>query len=808
MTQLIAAGDWPGIGRLVQRFPQHAREYLEDRLFTEQASGSDDPQLVDTVGRLGRLLHERHHESQWRLVGEELRRLTVADRSRLATTLIDLQKARKAINADQFDRAAQLLEPLPNRLQDAPGLSATARFWRVYVRWHRADRAAVLAEIALLQREFARRDLKYLGARLSLMQAASLESLVRYSAAGDAFAAAIRSFTTLGEEEFRASAEAMLANLLAIQGDLPAAWEHQRLALTALDRITSARRQVVVLANAVVLSTRHPVRYAALELQEELIAAARAWGDAGAVTRYHIERARLLNGLTRTADAAAALQAARTSLDAIADASNRRLFELDLQIEEGRALIESAPERAAALLADAIRRMPTAAGEARLAEAYLDLGRARQRAGRGEEALADWMSGIDLFERHRSQVQGEQLRISFFSRAWELYTEAVSEAVRQQQYDKALALVERSRARTLRDALGKPSSRLAGDGVSPFRAPANGTVILEFASVRDAVLAWCITPRGRTFARLSWSSAEFERQIQVVRHELLNGGGADRARQLSGVLLGPCANDLRASSHLIVIPDGVISSVPFASLTFPDHHEPLLERLTVTLAPSLSLIQSAVSATPSAAAAFRSAVFLGDPAFDARSYPGLPRLADARREVHESAEIYPSPVVLSGAQATVAAFKRSIGTADVVHFAGHAVGDDEFPFRAALLLAPADGDPGTLRADDLSGLRAGRTRLVILSGCSTATGSAAFGEGVLSLARPFLAAGVPSVLGTLWDLDDRAAAALLPRFHRGIREGLRPAEALRRAQLSLLHGSDARLRSPRAWAGFVLIGGA
>ena len=96
---------------------------------------------------------------------------------------------------------------------------------------------------------------------------------------------------------------------------------------------------------------------------------------------------------------------------------------------------------------------------------------------------------------------------------------------------------------------------------------------------------------------------------------------------------------------------------------------------------------------------------------------------------------------------------------------------------------------------------------MILSACATASARSAFGEGALSLARPFLAAGVPDVLGTLWDLDDDAGAALVPRFHRWLRAGLAPSDALRRAQLELRSSTNPRWRHPRAWSGFVIIGG-
>jgi CHAT domain-containing protein len=89
---------------------------------------------------------------------------------------------------------------------------------------------------------------------------------------------------------------------------------------------------------------------------------------------------------------------------------------------------------------------------------------------------------------------------------------------------------------------------------------------------------------------------------------------------------------------------------------------------------------------------------------------------------------------------------------------------------------------------------------VVLSGCSTAHGQLRRGEGVLSLARPFLARGVPSVVATLWDIPDTSARALFIAFHRARARGVSDLAALRSAQLAMLSSGDPSSRSPRNWA--------
>jgi CHAT domain-containing protein len=129
------------------------------------------------------------------------------------------------------------------------------------------------------------------------------------------------------------------------------------------------------------------------------------------------------------------------------------------------------------------------------------------------------------------------------------------------------------------------------------------------------------------------------------------------------------------------------------------------------------------------------------------------------------------------------------------------------PELSRLLLASGDESSGSLYARDIAKLPLADTRLVVLGACRTNAGPTRRGEGVFGLARPFLAAGVPTVVATLTDVNDRASRRLLVSFHRALRDSSSVAEALRRAQLALIADSDPLLQSPDAWASFTAIGG-
>jgi CHAT domain-containing protein len=78
------------------------------------------------------------------------------------------------------------------------------------------------------------------------------------------------------------------------------------------------------------------------------------------------------------------------------------------------------------------------------------------------------------------------------------------------------------------------------------------------------------------------------------------------------------------------------------------------------------------------------------------------------------------------------------------------------------------------------------------------------GEGMLGLVRAFLYAGASSVAVSLWNVNDVATSALMKEFYRNLSHSVSPEEALRRAQLSLIHQVDSPWHNPHFWAPFVL----
>jgi CHAT domain-containing protein len=134
---------------------------------------------------------------------------------------------------------------------------------------------------------------------------------------------------------------------------------------------------------------------------------------------------------------------------------------------------------------------------------------------------------------------------------------------------------------------------------------------------------------------------------------------------------------------------------------------------------------------------------------------------------------------------------------DVLHFAGHALTPARRPDLAHLVLAKNTIQIEQLRHTDLS-----RLRLAVLASCSTLGDFTADSQGFESIARAFLEAGAGGVVGTLWEIEDNSAQAMLTDFHRQVATGTDPASALREAQLKVMRGPVRRRAEIAQWAGY------
>jgi len=279
------------------------------------------------------------------------------------------------------------------------------------------------------------------------------------------------------------------------------------------------------------------------------------------------------------------------------------------------------------------------------------------------------------------------------------------------------------------------------------------------------------------------------------------------AVELYRLLIQPLHPSIGARD-LIVVPDRSLHLLPFAALVNPATGRYLVEERAVAKAPSATLWVKALQQDRRLSQGkLAGMLVIGDPDFDRDLFSGLTSLSGAREEALKVAAVRPGSRVLVDERATKRAFLTEAPLSSVVHVATHARSSRENPLFSALLLAREGDDPGVLYAHEIYRMRFTGTHLVVLSGCGTSGGQVSANEGVGSLSRAFLAAGVPVVVGSLWDIKDKAARDVLISFHRRLSRGEDALSALRGAQIDVLRRPSSEAPRPDLWAGFELIGG-
>lgn len=165
--------------------------------------------------------------------------------------------------------------------------------------------------------------------------------------------------------------------------------------------------------------------------------------------------------------------------------------------------------------------------------------------------------------------------------------------------------------------------------------------------------------------------------------------------------------------------------------------------------------------------------------------------------------------LLLGAQATEQGFRSKAGEHGILHLGTHAQMNASNPMYSRLVLSK-DGmgtDPdadGYLHAYEIYELDL-RAQLAVLTACETGIGRDD-GEGVRSLGYSFAYAGCPSLVMSLWSIDEKASSEIIARFYEFLADGLPKHMALRQAKLDHLASADAEFSLPYYWAGLVLVG--
>jgi len=252
-----------------------------------------------------------------------------------------------------------------------------------------------------------------------------------------------------------------------------------------------------------------------------------------------------------------------------------------------------------------------------------------------------------------------------------------------------------------------------------------------------------------------------------------------------------------------IIPHSVLHYLPFAALT--DRQRYFGEEYTLFSLPSVSVLQFLQKKKkPADGDEFPSweGVGVGTVLAMAHSQPeGYLPLYYAEQEVHTITRLHKAHT-LTGKQATESAFKDLASDFSIVHLAAHGELDTNSPLFSRILLAPDEQNDGALNVHEVYELNLPQTDLVVLSACETKLGKRSRGDDIIGLTRAFIYAGTPSVVASLWKVDDQTTSDFMTAFYKQLKRGKSKAEALQIAQMK----TRRKYPHPYYWAAFVLTG--
>lgn len=377
---------------------------------------------------------------------------------------------------------------------------------------------------------------------------------------------------------------------------------------------------------------------------------------------------------------------------------------------------------------------------------------------------------------------------------------------------------------------------------------------------------WAVSPDRADWAQIDAGAAALAEQVTALRKGLdplaqqdaegssgtqagiVRAFDAERSHALYRQILGPVAAILDGKRHVIVVPTGALTSLPFQVLvTEPPARGAvdfrniawLIKRHALSVLPSVPSLNALRKLAPGSAAP-EPFFGMGDPVLqgpdagqqrsarkrsigaparyyrdgmaDVRALREMTPLPDTAAELRAIAKVLKaSPDAINlGAAASEARVKAApLDRYRVIQFATHGLvaGDLSGLAEPALVLTPppepAETDDGLLTASEIAALKLD-AEWVVLSACNTAAGAGEGAEALSGLARAFFYAGARALLVSHWAVYSEAAVELTTRTFETLAANPRigRGEAFRQSMLKLIENGQ----PPSYWAPFVIVG--
>jgi CHAT domain-containing protein/uncharacterized protein HemY len=465
-------------------------------------------------------------------------------------------------------------------------------------------------------------------------------------------------------------------------------------------------------------------------------------------------------------------------------------------------------------------------------------------------------AAVKIWESLRTELSNDAHQISIFDIQTDAYHLLQKVLVVQDKTLEALEIAERGRARALvellaRQLAAKPLGLIQESCLQEsIQLPTLNTIkrisqerdstLIEYSviEVDDLLLIWVIKPTGEIDFRtvdlkpLKQQNSSLSNLVTQARESL----GVEQTlrsatptttqktpqliryineflRQLHHYLIEPIASLLPTdpNAHVIFIPQGSLFLVPFPALQDKEGNF-LIEHHTILSAPSIQTLEltrqqrqrlETIHESPRQS---QEVLVVGNPTMPTIPLTELPEqltpLPGSEAEAKAIASLLNTQAII-GDKATKVYIEKLMPTARLIHLATHGLLDDikQLGVPGAIALAASGNDNGFLTAGEIYEMKL-NAELVVLSACHSGQGKIT-GDGVVGLSRCLFAAGVPSVIVSLWSVGDDSTQFLMSEFYQNLQNGMNKAQALRQAMLTTIADYS---EEPQCWAAFTLLG--
>lgn len=822
------------IQALVDQYPQQTYTYVTDDLLRRWAataadqgasileqsavvaaaleSRTGDRLVLDTVTVLSDAVSAGDRRRLARIIrayGRLLNGASLSEQHELGAASVDFAEARRVFMAEGIQPLTLVAE------------YQLATVWFQHGEFRRAIQSVRESGLRCRAASYLR-----LASRCRWVEATSHFKLAELDPALAAYREALIGMDRFGDQDAVARLHSLVGETLGQLGMSSEGWISQHRALAALSRSMQPFYRIAVLTDLGLATARMGHSRIARLYLDEAVALAIESQDIRHLPIVFLYRGTLL---AETGDKALARADLARSSEYLTDYPDKVLADrisLDIELAEGTLCLREDPASAVRRLEDAVGLLDSSEDRTFRIRRLLLLGRAYRSLGDIERARASLVQAVADCERRRIDLPTAQLRSAYFETPQAVFRELISLEAAAGRASSAFTYSERSRARSLLDAIiaqpGSSAGRAVGDSEPERRFDARSVCqrlpadvsVVAYAVLDEELCVWVLNRSGIQMDLRPVANVELRNLVDRFRSQVESGVDspdlAADATALFDMLVRRALVHCPPENRIVFVPSQFLYRVPFAALQDRDTGRYLIESRALVTAPSAAVFVECLGVASNRAASSRQLV-VGNPAFDVANHPDLQSLSGALREARRVAALYPGSELLAGEDATKPFVLRAIRDASIVHFAGHAVVNPEAPGRSVLVLAKSPDSTGAgdddLHASEIETLRLPNTRIVVLAACKSGEGTVSQGEGIASLARPFLAAGVPVVIASLWNVDDGDAGRLFEAFHDKYSAGLAASDSLRIAQLQAIRSPCAPCRHPSAWAAFQVIGG-